>query len=252
VATNSSPVTAATRPGRRRSSTQHAGVTRDDVVDTALAIVAGDGGDALTMRGLAARLGVAPTTVYWHVGNRDELVLAVVRRQAEHQAGSDVTGTTPAERIQSAATNIWRNALTHRNVTALANEAGATTLLELPLEVALVAELEAAGIHGRAARDALRSLLAVIAGCLVIAWGRGQQVPEHLRTASLWAEVDDARLGADTRAALCERGDGDDDAEAIVATTIRAVVAALLAATPTAATQIPHSSTARTGQEAPR
>jgi hypothetical protein len=35
-----------------------------------------------------------------------------------------------------------------------------------------VAELEAAGVHGPAARDALRSILAVIAGFLVLAWRR--------------------------------------------------------------------------------
>jgi AcrR family transcriptional regulator len=214
----------ATATTARRGSTRHAGVTRDDVIDTALDIVETDGGDALTMRGLAARLGVAPTTVYWHVGPRDELVLAVVRRQAERQARAEVRGTTPADRVQHAATSIWRNALTHRNVTALANSVGATTLLELPLEVALVVELEAAGLTGPAARDALRSLLACIAGFVVLAWRPDGLVPEHLRSASLWQDVDDARLSPETRAAMCTYG----DPEAMFARSIRAVIDELL------------------------
>jgi len=222
------PMTTPTeRPDRH--STRHAGVTRDDVVDAALAIVRDDGGDALTMRGLAGRLGVAPTTVYWHVGNRDELVLAVVRRQAERQAGARVRGSTPAERIVHATLEIWHHALASRNVTALANQVGATTLLELPLEVALVSELEAAGLHDEVARDALRALLACIAGFLVLAWRSDQPIPEPLRSESLWAAVEHPTLTDGTRAALATRDDGG--LEANVARTIRALVDALLAST---------------------
>ena len=217
--------TSQTSPG----STRHAGLERDDVVDAALTLVESGGAEALTMRKLAAVLGVATTTIYWHVGNRDELVLAVVRRQAERQAASRVRGTTPAERITSAARNIWRNALAHRNITALASQAGATTLLELPLETALVVELEAAGMHGPRARDALRSLLACIAGFLVVAWRR-DDVAEELRPATLWAGVEDDRLSDETRAALCEPSDVDR----LFDTTLRAVVAGLLSGDPIA------------------
>jgi len=205
-------------------STRHAGLERDDVIDAALALVESGGAEALTMRKLAAELGVSPTTIYWHVGNRDELVLAVVRRQAERQASRRIRGTDPADRVASATRNIWRSARAHRNVTALASQAGATTLLELPLEVALVAELEAAGVHGPRARDALRSLLACIAGFLVVAWRR-EVAAEELRPATLWAGVDDDRLSDETRAALCEPSDLDR----LFDTTLRAVVAGLLA-----------------------
>ena len=205
-------------------STRHTGLERDDVIDTALALVEAGGAEALSMRKLAAELGVAPTTIYWHVGNRHELVVAVVRRQAERQATRRVRGTDPADRVASAARNIWRSARAHRNVTALASQAGATTLLELPLEVALVAELEAAGVHGPRARDALRSLLACIAGFLVVAWRR-EVAAEELRPATLWAGVDDDRLSDETRAALCEPSDLDR----LFDTTLRAVVAGLLA-----------------------
>jgi AcrR family transcriptional regulator len=184
------------------TTTRHAGITRDQVVDAALALVEAGGGEALTMRKLAAELGVATTTIYWHVGNRDDLVIAVLQRQAERQAATRVRGRTPQARIVSAAANIWANALAHRNVTALANEVGATTVLALPLEVALAAELEAAGVRGRAARDLLRSLLACVAGFLVLAWRSEPQVPGELRAGSLWAGVEDGRLDPRTRDAL--------------------------------------------------
>jgi AcrR family transcriptional regulator len=53
--------------GRRRQ------LTRELVVQEALAIIAQDGADALTMRGLAARLGVVPGAVYRHVRDKQQL-----------------------------------------------------------------------------------------------------------------------------------------------------------------------------------
>ena len=47
--------------------------TGDEILDRALALVEAEGAEALTMRRLAGELGVATTTIYWHVGNRDDL-----------------------------------------------------------------------------------------------------------------------------------------------------------------------------------
>ena len=43
------------------------------MVTEALAAIAEDGGQALTMRSLAARLGVVPGAVYHHVRNKQQL-----------------------------------------------------------------------------------------------------------------------------------------------------------------------------------
>jgi AcrR family transcriptional regulator len=48
-------------------------LTRERVVEEALAVIAEDGVQALTMRGLAARLGVVPGALYHHVGNKQQL-----------------------------------------------------------------------------------------------------------------------------------------------------------------------------------
>jgi TetR/AcrR family transcriptional regulator, tetracycline repressor protein len=207
------------------SDTRHAGLERDHVIDAALALVESGGSEALTMRKLASELGVAPTTIYWHVGNRDALVLAVIQRQAERQATMRVRGSTHDERVVSAARNIWRSALANRNVTALATQAGAVTLLELPLELALLAELESADVRGPAARDALRAILACIAGFLVTAWRREHRLPDELRAAALWASVDDRRVAPATLDALAEPSELDD----VFERTLAAVVGGILA-----------------------
>lgn len=194
------------------------------MVQRALELVEAGGSEALTMRKLAAELGVTTTTIYWHVGHREDLVIALIRRLAEQQADVAVVGVTPRERVRSAARNIWSNALAHRNVTALAGQVGATTLLELPLEVTLAAELEAAGVHGVAARDALRAVLMCIAGFLVGAWRPADRAPAELRPDALWATVEDDRLSPATTAAMREPADLD----ALFERTVGAVIDAHL------------------------
>jgi AcrR family transcriptional regulator len=48
-------------------------LTRERVVAEALTVIAQDGVQALTMRTLAARLGVVPGALYHHVRNKEQL-----------------------------------------------------------------------------------------------------------------------------------------------------------------------------------
>src|SRR5260370_41712619 len=74
---------AKTRNRRRgRPTTAASPFSRAIVVDAALALIDEAGLEALTMRALSERLGTFPATVYWHVGNRDELLLHVTDRVA--------------------------------------------------------------------------------------------------------------------------------------------------------------------------
>lgn len=207
-----------------RVDTAHAGLTREDVVAKALELVELNGKDALSMRKLAAELGVTTNTIYWHVGSSAELHVAVISMMAERLGTSEVVGDTEAERIVSAAMNIWTNALEHRNVTALATQIGATTLLELPLEVALLAELEAAGVTGDAARDALHTILCALAGFLVIAWrpNRGESIGTESK--QLWATIADPRVSESTKSALTTQPDLSELLESALITLVEAVL----------------------------
>jgi TetR/AcrR family transcriptional regulator, tetracycline repressor protein len=68
----------ATRPGAPRAPGQRAGLTRARVLATAGELLAERGLDALTMRGLAERLGVSPNSLYSHVANKTDLVDALL------------------------------------------------------------------------------------------------------------------------------------------------------------------------------
>jgi TetR/AcrR family tetracycline transcriptional repressor len=70
-------------------------LTRDEVVRAALDLLDEVGLDAFTMRALATRLATYPATVYWHVGNRSQvlsaaggLVLAEVAASLPDPAGT--------------------------------------------------------------------------------------------------------------------------------------------------------------------
>jgi AcrR family transcriptional regulator len=200
-------------PGRRT------GLDRADVVAAALDLVVREGPAALTMRRLAAELDVGTPTIYWHVGSRDDLVAAIVRTQSERLAERPVEGATARDRVLAAGLHIYRGAIEHRAITSLAHQTGTASLLLHDLEAALVAELEAAGLIGAACADALRSILVVVTGSLVLALRDQSRFPEDYRADVLWAGSA-APVAPETRAALCAQPDID----ALTAATLRAVV----------------------------
>lgn len=59
---------------------QGTGVARDDILAAALTLLDEGGGKGLTMRALAARLGVTPMSLYHHVDDRKGLLLALSDR----------------------------------------------------------------------------------------------------------------------------------------------------------------------------
>ena len=70
-------------------------LTRERVVAEALTVIANDGVQALTMRSLAARLGVVPGAVYHHVRNKEQLqdlVLDGVLAEVEFDLDSSLRG----------------------------------------------------------------------------------------------------------------------------------------------------------------
>lgn len=70
------------RPARPRRDQPT--LSRDQIVDAALALLDTDGLEGLSMRRLGARLNAGATSIYWHVANKDELLeLALDRIIAE-------------------------------------------------------------------------------------------------------------------------------------------------------------------------
>ncbi|MGW3922710.1 TetR family transcriptional regulator, partial [Streptomyces sp. NPDC005093] len=74
-------------------------LTREEVLGAAAALVRQHGPEALTMRKLAAELGTAVTSIYWHVGNRESLLDALVERTVQEMGAVRPAGQTPGGRV---------------------------------------------------------------------------------------------------------------------------------------------------------
>lgn len=91
---------------------------RQDVVDAAMAISDADGLDKVTVRAIAARLGVQAPTLYWHVRNKaevlDALADAIVIEALAGLEGIPTDGAWQAW-LEQAATVLRRALLSHRD-----------------------------------------------------------------------------------------------------------------------------------------
>jgi AcrR family transcriptional regulator len=177
---------------------------RDEVVSVARELVLREGPAALTMRRLATELAVGTPTIYWHVGSRDELVAAVIDAQAERLAERPIEGRAARDRVLSAALHIYGGAVEERAITSLAHQTGTSARLLARLEDALVAELEAAGLHGAVLGDAVRSILVVVTGSLVLTLRDYASRPDD-RDEALWSGCDLEVLTTDTLRAVVHR-----------------------------------------------
>lgn len=68
------------RTTRKRGARAEVPITRDAIVDAAFRMIDERGNEGFSMRSLATELGVFPATVYWHVGDRAELLGLVQQR----------------------------------------------------------------------------------------------------------------------------------------------------------------------------
>jgi len=174
--------------------------TRQRLIEAARALIEAEGPDALSMRKVAAEVGVAPTAIYWHVGGRAALMGAVLDAMVADLSPPPACGRTSAERIASLARGMRAAALATTNTQLLARQLGRTAELFLPAQVALVRELSAAGLHGAAAADAARAVLFVMGGFVLLEDSYRSGGPA--RTTDLWHDVDDPLIDPDLRAAM--------------------------------------------------
>ncbi|MDQ8701791.1 TetR/AcrR family transcriptional regulator [Streptomyces sp. LHD-70] len=161
-------------------------LTREQVLATAAALVKQDGPGALTMRKLAADLGTAVTSIYWHVGNRESLLEALVERTVEELGDLSPRGRTPAVRLVSVARALRRRLLDHPHLIAMVHERGLTERMFQPAARALVHEVHAAGLRGAPAAEAVRAVLFQTVGFVLVERNRARAPVQQPGEQELW------------------------------------------------------------------
>jgi AcrR family transcriptional regulator len=126
-------------------------LTRERVVAEALTVIAADGAQSLSMRALAARLGVVPGALYHHVRGKEQLydlildaVLAEVDCRADPALPWTGQVTALAHRLRAVLEN-------HPGVAALLKTRDPLSPASLALAEAFLAPLHAGGLPGREA-----------------------------------------------------------------------------------------------------
>jgi AcrR family transcriptional regulator len=124
-------------------------LTRERVVAEALAIIGTDGAGALSMRGLAGRLGVVPGALYRHVRSKEQLcdlavdeVLAEVDTQADRVPGWAEQVNILARRLRAALED-------HPGIAALLKTRDPLGPHSLALAEAFLTALQEAGLPAR-------------------------------------------------------------------------------------------------------
>jgi TetR/AcrR family tetracycline transcriptional repressor len=175
---------------------------RDRIVAAARALIEAGGVDALSMRKLAADVGVAPTAIYWHVGSRDDLLNAVLDAMIDDLPSIVARGSTPKARLASVARSIRDQVRATTLAQQLAQVVDRTAELSFPGQVALAREMEAAGLHGAEAAQAVRALLFLVGGFILLEDNFSHRREGGRTTQELWRRVDDPGIDPGLRRAM--------------------------------------------------
>jgi AcrR family transcriptional regulator len=179
------------------------------IVAAARALIEAGGVEALSMRKLAADVGVAPTAIYWHVGSRQDLLNAVLDAMVADLPPIAARGTSARARLASVARSIRDQVRATTPTQQLAAELGRTAELSFPGQVALTREMQAAGVGGSDAAQAVRAVLFLVGGFILLEDNFAHRQPGSRTTQDLWRALDDDDIDPALRKAMARPANTD-------------------------------------------
>jgi AcrR family transcriptional regulator len=165
-------------------------LSRDQILDTAFEILDSDGIDRLTVRALAAKLGVAVTAIYWHVGDKQALLDGLVERIIAQLGPVQVRGRAPEDRIMSIGRSLRQTLLRQPDLVAVVHRQGRTAALFQPARRVLVRELATAGLDGAEAALAVQAILNLVIGAVLVDRQVQRQPAQRQTPEELWTADD--------------------------------------------------------------
>ena len=143
-----------------RGPGQRAGLTRAAVLETAHALLAEEGLEALSMRALARRLGVAPNALYSHVPGKTELVDALLDDRLSLVEEPAADAPDPIEALAALMTSTYEVLLTRPDLVPLyLSRQGSRGPNAVRLGVTMDALLARLGLAADAIPSARRALI---------------------------------------------------------------------------------------------
>jgi TetR/AcrR family transcriptional regulator, tetracycline repressor protein len=179
----------------------------EHIVAVARRMVESSGVDSLSMRKLAAELGVAPTAIYWHVGGRDQLLHAIMDQLLAEAPPIRARGSSREQRVASVARAIRRHIRSSPTLHQLAQHLDRNPDASFPGQLALTREITAGGLHGEDAANAVRAILYLIGGFQLLDSNFSRRPAGARTTQELWRTVADDQIDPELRATMAEPTD---------------------------------------------
>lgn len=140
------------------------------------------------MRRLAEQLGVAVTSIYWHIGGRDKLFDGLVDRLLSEITNLPSGGSNPVDRIASLARSQRRMLIERQHLLGIAHERDRTPQLFLPIQQSLAAHLAELGVTGTDAALLLRAVQVHVISSAVMQFSAARGVKHDEEDPTLWAD----------------------------------------------------------------
>jgi AcrR family transcriptional regulator len=146
----------------RPKTTARTPLSRDAIVDAAVRVLDREGVDRLSMRRVAAELGTGAGALYWHVANKEELLLLVVDRVTSSIELPEPDPARWQEQLRQVALEMLRVCRAHRDI-------GRITLGRVPIGPNLVrfAEWQLSLLRGAGLPDRVAALVGDLMGLYV-------------------------------------------------------------------------------------
>jgi AcrR family transcriptional regulator len=207
-------MTKAARGSERREDA----LSRERIVDAAIALLDAEGENGLTFRALATRLSTGPGAIYWHVANKSELLVAASDAVVARAMGEVVACAAPNEAIRRIAVSLFEAIDAHPWVGAQLFRAPAATAM-LQIFERIGRHVQALGVPGDAQFTSASALVSYVIGVSGQNAANGRLLgPRADRatfleaTSARWGELD-AREYPFTRSVATRLREHDDRAE---------------------------------------
>ncbi|TDC97555.1 TetR family transcriptional regulator [Nonomuraea deserti] len=163
----------------KRARGQNAGLTRQAILQAALALADREGLKALSMRRIGQELGVEAMSLYQHVAGKDALLDGLVEQLFTQAAPPLAEAASWQEGLREYACTLMRVLLAHPNVIPLVVGRPAITPQNLHLMEDALHMLRAAGVPLERALDMLYAVTGFVVGHVAIlaASGRDRHAP---------------------------------------------------------------------------
>lgn len=146
-----------------RTERRNDALSKERIVEAAMAILDAEGESALTFRALSARLATGAGAIYWHVADKNELLAATTNEVIARVTTQRVSGEDPRQAIRDIALGVFDALDAHPWVgTQLASEPWQFAMLRI--FESFGARLQALGVPERAQFDCASALVSYVLG----------------------------------------------------------------------------------------